>query len=94
MTAVTAHRNREIDLAPLREAFQRSGKSPADVARELGWTTHKGDADGPRVKRALGLRPYTAGGRPGETFMRKRCSYDTAVRLAEAIGVDPADVGL
>jgi hypothetical protein len=97
MTAEAAARARaalgceEIDLAPLREAFLRSGKTPADVARALGWRKPNGVADGPRVRRALGMRPAWSNGRKR---LRQRCSYETAVKLADAIGVDPYEVGL
>lgn len=100
--AVAARRNREVDLAPLREAFEVSGRSAADVARAMGWfcTNKFGGrgkpqtvADGPRVRRALGLRPeQTKAGYP--PALRQRCSYEMAVRLAHAIGVDPHEVGL
>lgn len=85
----------ECDLAPLREAFLRSGLSAADVARALGWTCQahgRPHADGPRVKRALGLKPQQNG--DGLVTTRQRCSYEMAVRLAAAIGVDPWEVGL
>jgi hypothetical protein len=50
-------------------------------------------ADGSRVKRTLGLRVYR-GGRGSMPRLRQFCSYEMALKLAEAIGVDPVDVGL
>jgi hypothetical protein len=85
----------EVDLAPLREAFLRSGLTAGDVARTLGWTrTNYGRRvnDSGRVKRYLGISPCQGGGQAPR--LRERCSYKTAVMLAEAIGVDPVDVGL
>lgn len=83
---------REIDLAPLREAFHASGRTLADIARTLGWSLH-GRPDSGRVSRALGIRPYNPGrGQPNR--LRAACSYEMAVRLAEAIGADPYEVGL
>lgn len=80
----------EIAVGPLREAFERSGKTATEVARALGWTD-RGRADGPRVRRALGLRLYWS---DGKAKFRQRCSWDTAEALAEAIGVDRSEVGL
>lgn len=84
--------NREIDLAPLREAFLASGRTLVDVARALDWYD-RGKPDGGRVSRSLGLRPYYSG-RVKRSRLRAACSYEMAVRLADAIGVDPFEVSL
>lgn len=95
--AWAAQPGREVDLTPLREAFLASGRSAVEVAGALGWihqgaTTVKG-RDGRRVLRALGIRPYSRGHGRGMVY-QQTCSYKRAILLAEAIGVDPVDVGL
>jgi hypothetical protein len=103
--ARAAQRGREVDLRPLREAFLASRLSADEVARRLGWMRfprrrrggkvygpHE-EADGSRVKRALGLRAHKSG-QGSMPQLRQSCSYEMALKLAEAIGVDPVDVGL
>jgi hypothetical protein len=81
---------------PLREAFLASGLTFSHIARQCGWVRYQrgleiGDAT--RVARLLGLRDYKPG--PGyPRRVRERISYENATRLAEAIGVDPYEVGL
>jgi hypothetical protein len=87
---------RKVEVALLREAFLRSGLTAGDVARVLGWRaagSQRGRADSQRVKRYLGITPYP-GTRGYPPRLRERFSYEMAVKLAEAIGVDPVDVGL
>jgi hypothetical protein len=84
---------REIPIAPLREAFERSGLTAAEVARRLDWYDHHGRPDGHRVRRALGMRPVGFGKGYGNKCI-KTTSYERAVMLAEAIGVLPIDVEL
>lgn len=72
----------EIDIAPIREAFERSGLTLTEVARRLGWTR----PDQPRIGRALGY--HRDHGR-----LRQQVTYETAVQLCRAIGIDPVDVG-
>jgi hypothetical protein len=81
-----------VEVAPLREAFLRSDRTAADVARELGWTTRRNVADGPRVRRVLGLRPYTT--RSGGKRYTERCDESTAVNILRALNLDPWEVGL
>lgn len=50
--------------------------------------------DDTRVKQALGILRHRSGGRASKHYLRQRCSVDRAVELAEAIGVDPYEVGL
>jgi hypothetical protein len=97
--AIDARGQSEIDITALRDAFKASGKTAADVARGMGWTckiSPRGKparrvADGPRALRAMGCKPYHDRNGPRT---KRTCSYEMAVRLAEAIGVDPVDVGL
>lgn len=83
----------EIPVAPLREAFERSGLTAAEVARVLDWRDPRGRIDGRRVKRALGIVPVAMGRGYGPKCVRST-SYERALKLADAIGVDPVDVGL
>ena len=76
-----------VPVAPLREAFHRSGLSLYEVAVRLGWTR----PDGQRVGRALGLHARMNRGR---RCRQNRVDYRTAAQLCEAIGVDPVDVDL
>jgi hypothetical protein len=80
----------KINNAKLREAFERSGKSAADVARAIGWWADV-DADVSRVRRTLGLRTDIDG--RGHKSNRRLIDAETAGRLAEAIGVMPWEVG-
>jgi hypothetical protein len=81
--------HREVPVAPLREAFLRSGLSRCEVARRMGW----GNKAGYRASRALGLVPTPMRrGYPPKHI--ETTSYDRAVQLARAIGIDPTDVGL
>jgi hypothetical protein len=78
-----------VDVGPLREAFERSGVSRQELALRLGWLK----PDGGRVSRALGMTPYDPGhGLPPR--LRERITQDRATELARAMGVDPIDVGL
>jgi transcriptional regulator with XRE-family HTH domain len=84
----------EVPLGPLREAFAQSGLSFAEVARRTGW-------DANYVSR--NLRPdgwgYSQRRMADGTkrFYRSRyysVCYENAVKFAEALNVDPVDVGL
>lgn len=86
-----------VSNGPLREAFERSELSFCKLARDLGYTrVLKGTgwvvSDPSPVKRALGLQAYNGHGHrhPPQKFMREA----TALRYAEALGLDPVDVGL
>jgi hypothetical protein len=87
-----------VDVAPLREAFQRSGLSACEVARRMGWIrTRRFDGrrlpDQSRVVRYLGLREYQPG-HGYENRFRARMREDVAERFARALDVDPFEVGL
>jgi hypothetical protein len=86
--STNGHR-REVPVEPLREAFRRSGLSSGDLARALGWMR----PDHARVERQLGIK--TAGrARGSNPYYIESTSYDRAVELARAMGVDPTEVGL
>jgi len=80
---------REVPIAPLREAFLRSDTSVQELARRLGWMR----PDGYRVQRQLGIRPGSNGhGYPARE--RETMSYERALEICEALGIDPVDVDL
>lgn len=84
-------------VEPLRQAYLERGKRPADVARTLGWMRVRPGRkhmtpDGTRVERMLGVKPYRTGS--NEWRLRRHLNYDTAVELADVIGVDLTDLGL
>lgn len=89
---------RSVPVAPLRDAFLASGLTAYEVATRLGWTRKRknlsGDyGDHSRLMRRLGLQTYHCP-RRGGTFTQERMHYDVALAIAEAIGVDPHEVGL
>lgn len=80
----------EVPLSPLREVFAHSNLSVQAVADRAGmdWT---------HVNRALRGVPAPTGVKRGKRYepsVYQTCSYRTAVRLAEAMGVDPWEVGI
>lgn len=99
MTATTRGRamlagRRDVPNAPFQARFyelQAQGERPADIARRLGWYDH-GRPDGPRVKRVLGLRPNGRGTKG--PAIRTHITYRNALRLADAMGLDPWEIGL
>jgi hypothetical protein len=81
-----------IPVGPFREAFESSEMTLADVARRLDWYDSRGDADGSRLSRVLGLRPQQNNSRTPRK--REWLSYDNAERLCDALGLDYWQVGL
>ena len=80
--------HREVPVDGLREAFERSGLTSGELARRLGWTK----PDGYRVYRQLGLTAHHT--HRGRVEYRQTMSYRRALEIAQALGVDPVDVGL
>lgn len=98
---MTSRKEDLVPVAPLREAFERSGLRACDVAHALGWVRRGGgSADTQRVRRSLGLAHYTStrtradGSRSSWRAVNERIGYEHAVRFAAAMGVDPVEVGL
>lgn len=81
---------KRVPVEGLRQAFERSGLTPAQLAHRLGWYDHRGVADGTRVLRRLGLRKAydRSGGR-----WTQQVNAGTAEELAVALGAAPRDVG-
>lgn len=84
-----------VDVAPIREAFIRSGLSLQEVARELGYsrggTKGQGRWDSTRVARRLGMKPEHWG---DKRHMVEKLRYEDAVLFVRAIGADPVDCGV
>jgi hypothetical protein len=81
-----------IDVAPFREAFEASGVTAYQVALRMGWF-EGGAVDSYRVRQTLGLVPYN----PGHGYPLRHRAYVTpaiALRLVDAMGLLPAEVGL
>jgi hypothetical protein len=78
-----------VPLGPLRERYLAldNGARPGlrELARRLEWFC----PDQNRAGRALGIHKDPHTGKPSEYI-----TYDTAVRICEALGFDPVDVGL
>ena len=77
-----------VPVEPLAEAMRKSDKSLSQVARDAGYVRTLGDIT--RLRRALGIKAHSSG-RP---YTNTTIDYDKALLIAEAIGVDPVDVGL
>lgn len=81
----------KIDNARLREAFAQSGLTAAEVARRLGWRAGT-SWDGSRVNRWLGVTLDRSGTRKARSY-RRLIDAETAGLIAEAIGVEPWEIG-
>jgi hypothetical protein len=83
----------QVPNAELREAFERSGLTPAEVAVRLGWVMPDGRGDGRRVLRKLGLLGSHRN-REGRARVQRSTRADIAVAIADALGYAPVDLGL
>jgi hypothetical protein len=72
----------------LKAAYLASSIGISEVARNVGWLK-TGKPDTARTKRALGLIANGANKKPQE-----KITYDNALALTSALGLDPRDVGL
>ena len=75
-----------VDVAIVREAFERSGLSKSELARRLGWFQPQPW----RVSRALGYSVDT-NSRGVRATPRQHIHLAQAYKLIEAMGLDPAD---
>lgn len=95
-----------VPVGPIRRRFEqmeRTGEiSIADLCNYMGWVTRLSDERCKAERRRPGYcRPQTAFarrvlGQRGECFDRKIgfVNYDTAVRLCQALGMDPWEAGV
>lgn len=82
-----------VPVEVVREAMERVGLTPGELAVRLGWSDRNGRPDVSRVRRALGLADITQKS-PGSAKRNKTVRYETAVKMAEALGYYPVDWGL
>lgn len=86
---VEARGRNEIELDLLRAAFARSSMSIRHVARVAGmdWT---------HVRRLVTETPVTSRkkGKVYGPYPYRTCTYETAVKLARAMDLDPFEVGI
>lgn len=86
----------QVDVAPLREAFERSGMTFHEVGLAAGWFKSQSQrwtiGDTSRVAKNLGLMDVI--GRNGRRYRRTWVSYDVAVILVRAMGLYPVDFDL
>jgi len=78
-----------VPVEPFRDRFlqlREDGVTAGEVARRLDWASASG-ADTCRLRRALGLSAWRSS--RGGTYLRDSVPYDEAVKLAEALGLDP-----
>jgi lambda repressor-like predicted transcriptional regulator len=79
----------KVSNAAIREAFERSPVTAADVARHLEWWDQRGSPATSRVKRTLGLQHENG---PRLRTYRKLVDVETVMLIAEAIGISPWSV--
>ncbi len=79
----------EVPIDALKKAFERSGMTKVELATKMGWMRPNID----RVNRTLGYRP-DSNTRGVRRQPRTYVSYAMAVRLCDALGADPVDVGV
>ena len=82
-------RGAEVPLAPFREAFARTRESIPALAERSG-------LDDRHLRRLLGAVNTTCrkNGKLYGPYGYKNCTYETATKLADALGLDPFEVGL
>jgi hypothetical protein len=87
------HKTTRVPVEPLQEAFKESGLTLSEVCFRIGWTVrrdrHGCAGDTARLSRALGLQPQTSSISRGTRYINRRVRYETAVRIAEALDLDP-----
>lgn len=86
-----------VDNTLLRQAFLALDAPPAPVVCHSAkmYVVHHGrrEPDTLRLRRALGLRPSYGAAGTLPTF-RTTISVDLALRVADALGLDPHEAGL
>ncbi len=97
---MSADYEERIPVQPLREILLRrysEGETWSSMARRLGWTNpvprnkNWTKSDSTRLKRLIGIVQYES---HGQYKIRETIKYDTALRVCEALDIDPIYVGL
>ena len=88
---MTVRARGRVDVAPLRDAFLRSRLSASEVCVWLEWHTRTGRPDTNRFMRALGLVANTT---HGQRVRARSIGVDRAALIADALGVDPWEIGI
>lgn len=78
-----------VSLEPFQRAFHEKNLTLAIVCRRLGWMWN-GKPDTTRLARTLGFRKEYE----SSLGLKKRVQYKTAVKLAEALEMDPWEAGI
>lgn len=91
-----AMREELVPVGPLAEAFQRSGRTAEKVAEDCGWFRQQKNRQRPAgdasvLLRRLGLKEE---GNKGKRKLREELPYGMAVRICDALGCDPYEVGV
>lgn len=101
--------SRTVPLEPFQRRFAEmeaaswrgTGRHPKDaantIAMRLGWYHKGGRLDGSRVRRTLGLLPDTPQFKGGKLYpakLRERAGHEMALRLCQAMEIDPVEVDL
>lgn len=87
----------KVPVAPIREAFERSGKGYQEVAAALGWYDALERPDGSRLRRRLGAGPQSFHRRKDGTrgtYTTEHLGAELASIICDAIGVMPVEIGL
>jgi len=79
----------EVPTDLIRSVFEQSGVSASELARRLGWLR----PDSARVSRQLGIT-FDRNGHGSPIRNRGTMSYERAIEICEALGIDPVDVDL
>lgn len=90
-------RLKEINVEMLQRAFRDSEMTQNQVARELGWyRKDRSCGEGNRFSRAIGLLTYQQTLVTGKRVNRRisTTSYERAVKIVTAMGLEPTDYGL
>lgn len=96
----TPHGTRNwVPNAPLREAVElavSNGDTLSAIAGRMGWTReHQGHTSGDtsRLGRSLGRLPHKDN-KGGHTSYGRTTRYETAVKIVEALDLDPVEFNL